>query len=84
MHRPKPTISTAEVADGTVLLDEATGTYYHLNRAGALVYQVLRAGGTVEEAARELASAYQTTEADTLPDAEEFAAELVRHGLTAQ
>jgi hypothetical protein len=71
-----------EVADGAFLLDEASGTFYHLNPAGALAYGLLRTGKhTVSEVADAVAEAFATDRTATLTDVRAFVADLARHGL---
>lgn len=71
-----------EVADGAFLLDEATGTFYHLNPTGALAYRLLRTGKhTVAEVADAVADEFATDRTTTLDDIRAFIADLARHGL---
>jgi hypothetical protein len=71
-----------QVADGAVLLDEASGTFYHLNPTGALVYALLRTGDrTLADVARTLASSFPNDGAATFADVEAFAGELTRNRL---
>ncbi|KZM72700.1 lasso peptide biosynthesis PqqD family chaperone [Nocardia terpenica] len=44
--------------EGTVLLDEHTGAYWQLNSSGSLVLSILLAGGTPQEATKQLADRY--------------------------
>jgi hypothetical protein len=82
MRRTKPVIVMTDVADGAILLDEAKGTFYHLNPTGALVYRLLRSSEcTIAEAAETLASAFGLDEAATLANVEAFFDELARKGL---
>lgn len=78
-------IAMIEVADGAILLDETTGTFYHVNPTGALAYRLLRTGGfTIAETARTLASTFGTDEASTRSDVEAFAGDLASSQLVTR
>jgi Coenzyme PQQ synthesis protein D (PqqD) len=49
----------AETEYGIVLLDEETGEYWNLNHTAAAALRTLAAGGTTEEAARDLSFGYE-------------------------
>lgn len=51
-------VSTADTDYGMTLLDENSGEYWNLNPTGALVLRTLLDGGTPEQAAAVLATAY--------------------------
>ncbi|WP_431041304.1 lasso peptide biosynthesis PqqD family chaperone [Streptomyces sp. P1-3] len=51
-------VSRADTDYGIALLDENSGEYWNLNPTGAQVLRTLLAGGTPDQAARELADAY--------------------------
>lgn len=85
MRRARTPVAMTDVADGAVLLDEATGTFYHVNRTGALAYTLLHTGKcTVAETARTLAAAFGTDEATMRSDVEAFVDELARSRLVAR
>ncbi|RLL69806.1 lasso peptide biosynthesis PqqD family chaperone [Streptomyces sp. Z26] len=50
-----PEVTTTEVEDGVVLLDQRTGRYWQLNRSGAATLRLLLDGDSPERAARALA-----------------------------
>ncbi|MEI5103733.1 lasso peptide biosynthesis PqqD family chaperone [Streptomyces sp. PmtG] len=54
----RPDVRATETADGMVLLDEATGRYWQLNRTAALVLRGLLGGAGAPEAARALRAAH--------------------------
>jgi hypothetical protein len=75
-------VVVTDVADGAILLDEATGTFYHVNPTGALVYALLRAGDrSVADIARALAAVFGSDDAATFADVRAFAEELDREHL---
>lgn len=49
-----PDVTAADVDDGLVLLDERSGRYWQLNRAGAATLRLLLDGSSPDEAARTL------------------------------
>ena len=51
-------VSVADTDYGIALLDEGSGQYWTLNPTGALVLRALLAGGTPDQAARQLTEAY--------------------------
>lgn len=51
-------VSTAQTDSGLALLDERNGEYYNLNPTGALVLDVLLAGGTSGQAVERLMTEY--------------------------
>jgi Coenzyme PQQ synthesis protein D (PqqD) len=57
-------VSTADTDYGVTLLDENSGQYWNLNPSGALVLQMLLAGGTPAQAVQELTEQYEVN-ADT-------------------
>ncbi len=66
---------------GSVLLDERAGAYWNLNPTGALVLRALLAGGTPDNAARELAEEYQLDLPAAATDVAELVAALRTAGL---
>ncbi|MDP8960442.1 MAG: lasso peptide biosynthesis PqqD family chaperone [Actinomycetota bacterium] len=74
-------VSTAEVEYGTALLDEDRGQYWNLNPTGNLVLQTLLAGGTAEQAARQLAEQYAVDLDTASRDVHQLVEELCSAGL---
>ncbi|MEV2256900.1 lasso peptide biosynthesis PqqD family chaperone [Streptomyces sp. NPDC050147] len=54
----RPGVCTTDTPDGMVLLDEATGRYWQLNRTAALVLRTLIDGGGPPDTARALRAAH--------------------------
>jgi Coenzyme PQQ synthesis protein D (PqqD) len=74
-------VFTADTEYGTALLDEDSGRYWNLNPTGALILRTLLAGGTIAQAAEELAEQY-VVDADTATrDVQELIDELRSAGL---
>jgi hypothetical protein len=79
---PAGRVHVADVVDGAVLLDEKTGTFYHLNPTGALAYRLLlRVEGSVADVARVLACSFDVDESTVRRDVEVFVDELARRRL---
>ncbi|MGW0515728.1 lasso peptide biosynthesis PqqD family chaperone [Crossiella sp. NPDC003009] len=74
-------VSTVEVEDGMVLLDERTGRYYQLNNSGALVLTVLMEGGGEQDAAEALTQCYEVPPERARQDAGAVLAQLCATGL---
>ena len=53
-YRLRPDVSVSESDDGAVLLDERTGTYFRLNRAGSRLMERLVSGDAVDDVVRAL------------------------------
>lgn len=78
-----PTVHTVQDVDGRlVLLDVATGRWYLLNRAGAIIYQVLRTDADIDRAVDALIDRYDGVPADRIrADVDALVSALVRRGL---
>jgi hypothetical protein len=50
----KPEVTTTEVEDGLILLDQRAGRYWQLNRSGAAALRLLLDGNTAEDTAARL------------------------------
>ncbi|MGY0459569.1 lasso peptide biosynthesis PqqD family chaperone [Kitasatospora sp. cg17-2] len=71
-----PTVRATDTETGTVLLDERTGRYWHLNPTGAAVLRHLLDGATPKEAARRITDRHPDIPAD---QADRDVAALVKH-----
>ncbi|WKX73386.1 lasso peptide biosynthesis PqqD family chaperone [Streptomyces sp. XD-27] len=74
-------VSRADTDEGIALLDEDTGQYWNLNPTGAQALRTLLAGGTPEQAARELTEAYDVDAETARVDVTELVATLRSAGL---
>ena len=74
-------VSTAELDDGTALLDEHRGQYWNLNPTGALVLRALLRGESEEEAARLLSQEYAVDAETARDDVRELVEHLSSAGL---
>ena len=70
-----------EVHSEAVLLDVSTGTYYALNRVGALAWKHLLDLKDLEQLAQAILEEYDVDEATLRKDLEAFVKDLVDHGL---
>ena len=70
-----------EVDYGAALLDEDSGEYWNLNPTGALILETMLDGGTVDEAARALATEYDVEPEMAARDVEELVEGLSSAGL---
>lgn len=77
-------VSTADVDYGVALLDEHGGQYWNLNPTGALVLQVLLAGGSADEAAQALIEQYGVDLETANRDVQELVHDLRSAGLLEQ
>lgn len=73
-------VSSTQVADGTVLLDERCGMIYHLNHTGAVALSALLDGG-YEAAVIALCARYTITAGIARRDLTRLLAELLAHRL---
>jgi hypothetical protein len=74
--RLRAQVSAVETEYGMVLLDEAEGRYWQLNGPGVRVIRTLLDGGTVEDAATDLAAEYDVTPDQASSDVAALLAEL--------
>jgi hypothetical protein len=65
-------VSSADTDYGTVLLDEDSGQYWNLNPSAALALRTLLAGGTCDQAVRELTGQYAVDDATAGRDVREL------------
>lgn len=61
-------VSLTDTEDGTVLLDQRSGTYWQLNSSGALILRTLLAGGSPEQAAAAVVARYPVERDQALVD----------------
>ena len=72
----------AKVLDGeAVIINLLNGTYYSLDKAGAVVWELSAAGHTIPEIAEGVASRYDVETARALADVERLIGELVAERL---
>ncbi|MFI8827180.1 lasso peptide biosynthesis PqqD family chaperone [Streptomyces sp. NPDC053431] len=74
-------VSCAETDYGTALLDEESGEYWELNPTGGQVLRTLLAGGTPEEAVRELIRDYDVDDGGAREDVRQLVEALESSGL---
>ncbi|MDJ1136927.1 lasso peptide biosynthesis PqqD family chaperone [Streptomyces iconiensis] len=74
-------VSRADTDDGTALLDEDSGHYWHLNPTAALVLRTLLEGGTRQLAARRLSETYEVDDDTAHQDVQELVDALTSAGL---
>jgi hypothetical protein len=74
---------TVELDGEAVILDEAQNRLHHLNATACLVWSCFDGSGTIDEIARDLASAYRASDATTVAEVLALARELAAHGLLA-
>jgi hypothetical protein len=74
-------VSTADTDYGITLLDENSGQYWNLNPTGALVLQMLLAGGTPAQAVQELTEQYEVNADTASRDVEDLVDSLHSAGL---
>jgi hypothetical protein len=77
-------VSTADTDYGITLLDENSGQYWNLNPTGALVLQMLLAGGTPAQAVQELAEQYEVNADTASRDVEDLVDSLQSAGLVKE
>ncbi len=82
MNVPKHIVAKA-IEDQLVLLNDKDGTYYRLNETGAFVWQRLRDGASVDEAARALAERFETSLETAAADTRRLVEQLTADGLIA-
>ncbi len=66
-----------------VLLNLVTEAYYGLDEIGARMFEILQAGGRLDDAVATLLDDYAVDQATLETDLRALAAELVKHGLLA-
>lgn len=72
----------AEVFDGeAIILNLATGAYYSIDKAGALIWTLIVGGHSLEEAVATLLARYDVSAERARADVERVAADLVREDL---
>ncbi|MFJ9909850.1 lasso peptide biosynthesis PqqD family chaperone [Streptomyces sp. NPDC101152] len=74
----KPEITTTEVEDGLILLDERAGRYWQLNRSGAEALRLLLDGNTAEDTAVRLTERHPEAAERAVRDVEELVGLLTR------
>jgi hypothetical protein len=77
-------VSTADTDYGITLLDENSGQYWNLNPSGALVLQMLLAGGTPAQAVQELTEQYEVNADTASRDVEDLVDSLHSAGLVKE
>jgi hypothetical protein len=77
-------VSTADTDYGITLLDENSGQYWNLNPTGALVLQMLLAGGTPAQAVQELTEQYEVNADTASRDVEDLVDSLHSAGLVKE
>jgi hypothetical protein len=77
-------VSTADTDYGVTLLDENSGQYWNLNPSGALVLQMLLAGGTPAQAVQELTEQYEVNADTASRDVEDLVDSLHSAGLVKE
>lgn len=77
-------VSTADTDYGITLLDENSGEYWNLNPTGALVMQMLLAGGTPAQAVQELTEQYEVNADTASRDVEDLVDSLHSAGLVKE
>jgi hypothetical protein len=77
-------VSTADTDYGITLLDENSGQYWNLNPTGALVLQMLLAGGTPAQAVQELTEQYEVNADTASRDVEDLVDSLQSAGLVKE
>lgn len=77
-------VSTADTDYGVTLLDENSGQYWNLNPTGALVLQMLLAGGTPAQAVQELTEQYEVNADTASRDVEDLVDSLHSAGLVKE
>jgi hypothetical protein len=77
-------VSTADTDYGIALLDENSGQYWNLNPTGALVLQMLLAGGTPAQAVQELTEQYEVNADTASRDVEDLVDSLHSAGLVKE
>jgi hypothetical protein len=77
-------VSTADTDYGVTLLDENSGEYWNLNPTGALVMQMLLAGGTPAQAVQELTEQYEVNADTASRDVEDLVGSLHSAGLVKE
>ena len=77
-------VSTADTDYGVALLDENSGQYWNLNPTGALVLQMLLAGGTPAQAVQELTAQYEVNADTASRDVEDLVDSLHSAGLVEE
>jgi len=73
-----------QVGDEAVLLNSKTEQYLGLDDVSHRIWQVLTAGGTVQEAYDTLLAEFDVDSQRLRSDLEEFVQELIQFGLVAQ
>ncbi|MET9514000.1 lasso peptide biosynthesis PqqD family chaperone [Streptomyces sp. NPDC002994] len=74
-------VSCADTEYGIALLDEDSGEYWELNPTGAQVVRTLMAGGTSEDAVRQLTGACDVDDASAREDVQDLIEALSSSGL---
>lgn len=80
-YAPSPDAMFQRIGDEAVILDVRSGQYFGLNAIGALTWQLLSEGCTVEGAARRVVEQYDAEPEAVLSDVQSLVTELLRHGL---
>jgi Coenzyme PQQ synthesis protein D (PqqD) len=81
--RLRPDVSAADTEYGTVLLDESSGVYWHLNVTGAAILAILCSGGTRHDAVRKLVAEFDVDLDQARRDVDAMIAALSHEGLTS-
>ncbi len=76
-----PHVSTADIADGLVLLDERKGRYWQLNATGALILRSLLNGASLDEATELVTTRYEVDSDQAASDAAALLESLKSAGL---
>lgn len=74
-------VSIVQAETGTILLNERTGHYWQLNISGALILDILRNGGTVDDARHALTGRYPVDNDRAAADIDALLATLRSAGL---
>jgi hypothetical protein len=74
----------AKVFDGeAILINMSTGMYYSMTAVGALVWEYLQTGQSLEETVRAMTMRYEVSSGEAEADLRRLAAELLDEGLIA-
>jgi hypothetical protein len=76
-----PGVFSREVGGETVILDSSGDRYFGLNETGAITWRHLTSGGTIAQAAEEVARRFAVDRAQALQDAEVLVRSLLDKGL---
>jgi hypothetical protein len=82
--KPNAADVAAKVIEGeAILINLATGTYYSMDKAGALVWELIEAGLTLEQIAGAVTERYEAPADEACADVERLARELLAENLVA-